>query len=93
MSALAAPEGLQGVTVVEVVPGEVTGARGSLAVVVHPDSLRLESGHGMVYDGEPDRLSLEAAEALARQLAPLRAATGATMTTNRCSPTLTSPIC
>lgn len=73
---LATPEGLQGVTVIEVVPGEVTGARGSLAVVVHPDSLRLESGHGMVYDGEPDRLSLEAAEALARQLAPLRVATG-----------------
>lgn len=76
VSALATAEGLQGVTVVEVVPGDVTGARGSLSVVVHPDSLRLESGHGMVYDGEPDRLSLEAAEALARQLAPLRAATG-----------------
>lgn len=76
VSTLASPEGLQGVTVVEVVPGEVTGARGGLSVVVHPDSLRLESGHGMVYDGEPDRLSLEAAEALARQLAPLRAATG-----------------
>ncbi|NUK53416.1 type VII secretion protein EccCa [Streptomyces lunaelactis] len=76
MSALAAAEGLQGVTVIEVVPGEVTGARGGLSVVVHPDSLQLESGHGLVYDGTPDRLSREAAEALARQLAPLRVASG-----------------
>ncbi|MFE4372727.1 type VII secretion protein EccCa [Streptomyces sp. NPDC056835] len=76
MSALAAAEGLQGVTVIEVVPGEVTGARGGLSVVVHPDSLQLESGHGLVYDGAPDQLSAEAAEALARQLAPLTVASG-----------------
>ncbi|MFI6288741.1 type VII secretion protein EccCa [Streptomyces sp. NPDC051018] len=75
-SPLAAPEGLQGVTVIEVVPGEVTGPRGGLSVVVHPDALQLESGHGLVYDGVPDRLSLEAAQALARQLAPLRVASG-----------------
>ncbi|MFP1627662.1 type VII secretion protein EccCa [Streptomyces sp. 5K101] len=75
-SALAAPEGLQGVTIIEVVPGELTGARGGLSVIVHPESLQLESGHGLVYDGTPDRLSLEAAEALARQLAPLRIASG-----------------
>ncbi|MFF8847538.1 type VII secretion protein EccCa [Streptomyces sp. NPDC015127] len=75
-SALAAPEGLQGVTIIEVVPGENTGARGGLSVIVQPDSLQLESGHGLVYDGTPDRLSLEAAEALARQLAPLRIASG-----------------
>ncbi|WP_030351651.1 type VII secretion protein EccCa [Streptomyces scopuliridis] len=76
MSALAAAEGLQGVTVIEVVPGEVTGSRGGLSVVVHPDSLQLESGHGLVYDGAPDQLSAEAAEALARQLAPLTVASG-----------------
>ncbi|WP_434597302.1 type VII secretion protein EccCa [Streptomyces sp. A5-4] len=76
LSALAAAEGLQGVTVIEVVPGEVDGARGGLSVVVHPDSLQLESGHGHVYDGVPDRLSGEAAEALARQLAPLQMASG-----------------
>ncbi|MER6999498.1 type VII secretion protein EccCa [Streptomyces sp. NPDC000410] len=76
MSAFAAAEGLQGVTIIEVVPGEITGARGGLSVVVHPDSLQLESGHGLVYDGLPDRLSLAAAEALARQLAPLRVAVG-----------------
>ncbi|WP_031074844.1 type VII secretion protein EccCa [Streptomyces sp. NRRL S-118] len=77
MSALAAAEGLQGVTIVEVVPGEPAGPRGGgLSVVVHPDALRLESGHGLVYEGVPDGLSLEAAEALARQLAPLRVASG-----------------
>ncbi|HET6861306.1 MAG TPA: type VII secretion protein EccCa [Streptomyces sp.] len=76
MSALAAAEGLQGVTVIEVVTGEVGGARGGLSVVVHPDSLQLEAGHGHVYDGTPDKLSGEAAEALARQLAPLRVASG-----------------
>ncbi|WAE68976.1 type VII secretion protein EccCa [Streptomyces cavourensis] len=76
MSVLASAEGLQGVTVIEVVPGEVQGARGGLSVVVQPQSLRLESGHGLVYDGVPDLLSHEAAEALARQLAPLHMATG-----------------
>lgn len=76
MSVLASAEGLQGVTVVEVVAGEVTGARGGLSVVVHPDSLQLESEHGLVYEGTPDLLSGEAAEALARQLAPLSVAAG-----------------
>ncbi|MGW1431575.1 type VII secretion protein EccCa [Streptomyces sp. NPDC002431] len=76
VSALAAAEGLQGVTVVELVPGEPDGARGGLSVVVRPDLLRLESGHGLVYDGVPDLLGQEAAEALARQLAPLHMASG-----------------
>ncbi|AXK35396.1 type VII secretion protein EccCa [Streptomyces armeniacus] len=75
-SMLAAPEGLQGVTVVEVVPGEIDNPRGGLSVTVRPGSLQLESGQGLVYDGEPDGLSLPAAEALARQLAPLRMGTG-----------------
>ncbi len=76
LSALAAAEGLQGVTIVEVVPGQLSGARGGLSVVVHPRSLRLESGDGLVYEGTPDRLSHEAAEALALQLAPLYMASG-----------------
>ncbi|MFD6418344.1 type VII secretion protein EccCa [Streptomyces sp. NPDC060194] len=89
LSALAAPEGLQGVTVVELLRGEDdrAGGRvarsdedpslaGTLAVTVDGAALRLESAQGVVYDGEPDRLSLPAAEALARQLAPLRTATG-----------------
>ncbi|MFH8796695.1 type VII secretion protein EccCa [Streptomyces sp. NPDC017941] len=75
-SPLATAEGLQGVTVVEVVPGEPAGGRGGLSVVVRPDVLRMESGHGLVYEGIPDVLSYEAAEALARQLAPLRVASG-----------------
>lgn len=77
-SLLASPEGLQGVTVVEVVPGEIDNPRGGLSVLVHPDALQLESGHGLVYDGRPDSLSMEAAEALARQLAPLRIGSGGT---------------
>ncbi|MFF0742085.1 type VII secretion protein EccCa [Streptomyces sp. NPDC004111] len=76
MSVLASPEGLQGVTVIEVVPGENSGARGGLSIVVRPDVLHLESGDGMVYEGVPDGLSREGAEALARQLAPLRMASG-----------------
>ncbi|WP_432124900.1 type VII secretion protein EccCa [Streptomyces sp. C10-9-1] len=75
-SALASPEGLQGVTLVELVPGEAAEQRGGLSVTVRPGLLRLESGHGFVYDGTPDQLGPEAAEALARQLAPLRAGGG-----------------
>ncbi|MFI9117800.1 type VII secretion protein EccCa [Streptomyces bikiniensis] len=76
-SALASPEGIQGVTIIEVVQGRTNGPRGDLSVTVEGDSLRLESGHGLVYDGTPDRLGPDAAEALARQLAPLRVASGA----------------
>ncbi|GAA2397304.1 type VII secretion protein EccC [Streptomyces glaucosporus] len=75
-SVLASAEGLQGVTVVEVVPGDIGSPRGGLSVVVRPDRLRLESAHGAVYEGRPDFLSPEAAEALARQLAPLRMGSG-----------------
>lgn len=78
-SVLANPEGLQGVTVVEIVPGEFTGTPGTpgdLAIVVRPGSLHLESADGIVYEGTPDTLSYESAEALARQLAPLRMASG-----------------
>ncbi|MEU3249613.1 type VII secretion protein EccCa [Streptomyces sp. NPDC006997] len=75
-SMLASPEGLQGVTVIEVVPGEQAGVRGDLSIAVRPQTLRLESAHGVVYEGTPDGLSQESAEALARQLAPLRMASG-----------------
>ncbi|MCY0937835.1 type VII secretion protein EccCa [Streptomyces sp. H34-S4] len=75
-SVFAAAEGLQGVTVVEVVAGELDEARGGLSVVVRPGRLRLESGAGIAYEGLPDTLSLPAAEALARQLAPLRTGGG-----------------
>ncbi|WP_424893482.1 type VII secretion protein EccCa [Streptomyces sp. XH2] len=70
-SAFAAPEGLQGVTVVEVVTGDLGEPRGGLSVVVQPGSLRLMS-QVAVYEGVPDTLAMESAEALARQLAPMR---------------------
>ncbi|MFI7278205.1 type VII secretion protein EccCa [Streptomyces sp. NPDC049879] len=77
-SAFAAAEGLQGVTLVEVSPGgDAPTARDGLAVRCRPGLLRLESPDGSVFDGEPDVLPLAAAEALARQLAPLRLGTAA----------------
>ncbi|MFE1172127.1 type VII secretion protein EccCa [Streptomyces sp. NPDC058773] len=69
-SAFAAPEGLQGVTVVEVVPGELDEPRGGLSVQVQPGRLRLESAVSL-YEGTPDTLSPERADTLARRLAPL----------------------
>ncbi|WKE69355.1 type VII secretion protein EccCa [Streptomyces sp. WP-1] len=75
-SVLSNMEGLQGVTVIEVVPGELTAARGDLMVIAQPGVLRLESANGDLYEGTPDVLSYESAEALARQLAPLRLASG-----------------
>ncbi|GGT65901.1 type VII secretion protein EccCa [Streptomyces purpureus] len=71
-SLFAAAEGLQGVTIVEVVSGELDEPRGGLSIVVRPGKLWLESGGGFGYEGVPDGISLPAAEALARQLAPLR---------------------
>ncbi|MEV3993488.1 type VII secretion protein EccCa [Streptomyces sp. NPDC049837] len=71
-SLFAAAEGLQGVTIVEVVSGDLDEPRGGLSVVVRPGRLRLESGSGFAYEGVPDTISPAAAEALARQLAPLR---------------------
>ncbi|MEU8570149.1 type VII secretion protein EccCa [Streptomyces pathocidini] len=70
-SVLASAEGLQGVTIVEVVPGDLDELRGSLAVRVYPEVLELEAGAG-VFTGVPDTLSQAHAESLARQLAPLR---------------------
>ncbi|MFE4171923.1 type VII secretion protein EccCa [Streptomyces sp. NPDC056909] len=75
-SLFAAAEGLQGVTIVEVVSGELDEPRGGLSVKVRPGRLRLESGGGLAYEGVPDGISLPAAEALARQLAPLRTGGG-----------------
>ncbi|MBD3934766.1 type VII secretion protein EccCa [Streptomyces chumphonensis] len=75
-SVFASAEGLQGVTVVEVVAGELREPRGGLSVVVRPRELRMESANGLVYEGEPDILATEPAEALARQLAPLSASSG-----------------
>lgn len=75
-SMLASPEGLQGVTVVELSEGEPTTSHRDLSILVRPGALRLESAHGDVYEGTPDVLTYESVEALARQLAPLRMASG-----------------
>ncbi|MEZ0095396.1 type VII secretion protein EccCa [Streptacidiphilus sp. EB129] len=75
-SQLAGGEGLQGVTVIEVIPGDLDEPRGALAVVVTPERMRLTSAGGGVYRGKPDVLSSWQTEALARQLAPLRASVG-----------------
>ncbi|MEU9202451.1 type VII secretion protein EccCa [Streptomyces sp. NPDC048332] len=75
-SVLGTPEGLQGVTVVEVVEGEPAAVRGGLTVMARPGLLRLEPAGGVAYEGAPDGISLPAAEALARQLAPLRTGGG-----------------
>ncbi|WP_326672838.1 type VII secretion protein EccCa [Streptomyces sp. NBC_01257] len=75
-SLLAGAEGLQGVTVVEVARGEPAPGRGGFVLRVRPGGLRVEPGAGAAYEGVPDGLSLPAAEALARQLAPLRTGGG-----------------
>lgn len=67
-SVLGAAAGVAGVTLVEVAPGDAEGPRGALCVRVRPGVLEAECGVGV-----PDGLSLPAAEALARRLAPLRA--------------------
>ncbi|MFB6557052.1 FtsK/SpoIIIE domain-containing protein, partial [Streptomyces sp. NPDC056405] len=76
-SVIAGAEGLQGVTILEIVPGDLDEIRGGLAVQVSPGKLVLESASGAVYHGACDTLSIPEAEALARQLAPLRAGSGA----------------
>ncbi|RII08019.1 ESX-1 secretion system protein EccCb1 [Streptomyces sp. YIM 130001] len=76
-SHLAAAEGVHGVTVVEVVPGEALPPAGGLAVTVDAERLRLDAGPDAVFEAAPDVLSYEAAESLARQLAPLVPAGGA----------------
>ncbi|MFH8752744.1 type VII secretion protein EccC [Streptomyces rimosus] len=76
-SVIAGAEGLQGVTILEIVPGELDEIRGGLAVQVWPGKLVLESAGGAVYNGTVDTLSVSEAESLARQLAPLRAGSGA----------------
>ncbi|MFE5328429.1 type VII secretion protein EccCa [Embleya sp. NPDC056575] len=70
-SLLAGADGLQGVTIVEVVPGPLDELRGGLAIIAEEDRLTLESTAG-AYEGVPDFLSAGDAEALARKLAPLR---------------------
>ncbi|WP_418959462.1 type VII secretion protein EccCa [Streptomyces tritici] len=71
-SVCSGPEGLQGVTVVSLGEGGEPWRSGGLVAEVLPGLLRLDSGQGVAYEGVPDGISLPAAEALARRLAPLR---------------------
>ncbi|RFU83321.1 type VII secretion protein EccCa [Streptomyces triticagri] len=75
-SHLAAGEGVQGVTVVEVASGAAVPPARGLAVTVHSDRLRIDAGSDAAFEAVPDLMSYEAAEALARQLAPLRPVSG-----------------
>ncbi|MCP2310307.1 S-DNA-T family DNA segregation ATPase FtsK/SpoIIIE [Kitasatospora paracochleata] len=75
-SLLAGAEGVQGVTVIEVVPGDLDEPNGHLVVTVGKNELLLEAASGASYPGKPDTLSGWQSEALARQLAPFRASAG-----------------
>ncbi|MBT2397827.1 type VII secretion protein EccCa [Streptomyces sp. ISL-100] len=75
-SGLAGSEGLQGVTFLEISPGELEDElRGNLTAYLKPNKLQLYVGHDSAYSGKPDVLSLPQAESLARQLAAFRVGT------------------
>ncbi|MBT2509404.1 type VII secretion protein EccCa [Streptomyces sp. ISL-98] len=75
-SGLAGAEGLQGVTFLEIAPGELEDElRGGLTAHLKPNRMKLYVGHESAYTGKPDELSLEQAESLARQLAAFRVGT------------------
>jgi S-DNA-T family DNA segregation ATPase FtsK/SpoIIIE len=75
-SVLAGADGVHGVTVIEVVPGELDEPTGHLLITVTPDKLLLQSASGASYSGAPDTLTAWQSEALARQLAPYRISAG-----------------
>ncbi|MGR8007888.1 type VII secretion protein EccCa [Streptomyces hypolithicus] len=75
-SGLAGSEGLQGVTFLEIAPGELEDElRGGLTAHLKPNRLQLFVGHESAYSGKPDVLNLAQAESLARQLAAYRVGT------------------
>ncbi|MEV8312059.1 type VII secretion protein EccCa [Streptomyces flavidovirens] len=75
-SGLAGAEGLQGVTFLEIAPGELEDElRGNLTAYLKPNKLQLYVGHESAYSGKPDVLSLAQADSLARQLAAFRVGT------------------
>ncbi|MFI5534591.1 type VII secretion protein EccCa [Kitasatospora sp. NPDC051853] len=75
-SVLAGVEGVENVTIIEVVPGDLDEPSGHLVVTLTKDRLLLESASGASYSGKPDTLSSWQSEALARQLAPFRVSAG-----------------
>jgi len=77
-SALLHGEGLLGVTVIEIdAEGHAGTIRGGVHLSVDGPSLRLATSSGTTFSGQSDRLAVAQAEALARQLAPLRTGGGA----------------
>ncbi|MER5867791.1 type VII secretion protein EccCa [Kitasatospora sp. NPDC002040] len=75
-SVLAGAEGVEGVTIIEVVPGDLDEPSGHLVITLSKEELLLESASGASYSGKPDSLSSWQSEALARQLAPFRVSAG-----------------
>ncbi|MDH6113191.1 S-DNA-T family DNA segregation ATPase FtsK/SpoIIIE [Kitasatospora sp. MAP12-15] len=75
-SLLAGPDGVHGVTVIEVVAGELDEPTGHLVISVNREEVLLQSASGASYSGAPDSLSVWQSEALARQLAPYRISAG-----------------
>ena len=72
-SSLLHGDGMVGVTTIEIdADGHAGVVRGGLHLTVEGEELHLETGGGASFHGFSDRLSIPQAEALARQLAPLR---------------------
>jgi DNA segregation ATPase FtsK/SpoIIIE, S-DNA-T family len=70
-------EGLHGVTVVEIdAEGHAGLVRGGVHMSLDGAKLKVETSSGATFTGVGDRLSIPQAEALARQLAPLRVGSG-----------------
>jgi S-DNA-T family DNA segregation ATPase FtsK/SpoIIIE len=71
-------DGLMGVTIVEIDnDGHVGPVRGGVHLGIDGSQLHLETATGAKFSGKSDRLTVPQAEALARQLAPLRVGGGA----------------
>jgi S-DNA-T family DNA segregation ATPase FtsK/SpoIIIE len=71
-------DGLMGVTIVEIdTDGHAEPVRGGVHLGIDGATLHLQTASGATFTGESDRLSIPQAEALARQLAPLRVGGGA----------------
>jgi S-DNA-T family DNA segregation ATPase FtsK/SpoIIIE len=70
-------EGMLGVTIVEIdADGHAGTIRGGVHLSVDGPSLHLATASGATFAGQSDRLAITQAEALARQLAPLRTGGG-----------------
>jgi DNA segregation ATPase FtsK/SpoIIIE, S-DNA-T family len=70
-------EGLMGVTIIEIdADGHAGTIRGGVHLSVDGPALRLATASGATFSGNSDRLAVTQAEALARQLSPLRTGGG-----------------